>query len=397
MGLSLVVVLLSYLFRREQQCLGLVSLRHLSEFLPSRSSGSCLWPLGKWQSLFSPRQRESLSPSSAFLSQVLSSFPSPARMLNIISSKIWGFEHKRKNVVLLTVYPLGTANTLGWGKRKAQTRKWHPTPVLLPGKSHGQRSLVGYSPRGHRESDTTERLHFAHFILSHWRRKWQPTPVFLPGESHGQRSLEGHGPWGQGELDTTEVTKHARTHLPDRRKVHGKCKLIITINHPATPSNTLFSSRLEFKILSQTSKASIIWILPAFLVFIFLSQALQNRIRWLDGTPRSMDMNLIKLQKTVKDREAWHAAVSGVAKPLIQLSDWTAMTMVSQGTVVFHGCVPASLCGPISPGNTTSLTCKDATQWLSLWGDFSWLPQIGIVTLFCRSHYSLWYFSSLLI
>ena len=149
----------------------------------------------------------------------------------------------------------------------------------MPGKSHGQRCLVGYSPRGHRESDTTERLHFAHFILSHWRRKWQPTPVFLPGESHGQRSLEGHGPWGQGELDTTEVTKHARTHLPDRRKVHGKCKLIITINHPATPSNTLFSSRLEFKILSQTSKASIIWILPAFLVFIFLSQALQNRIR----------------------------------------------------------------------------------------------------------------------
>ena len=39
-------------------------------------------------------------------------------------------------------------------------RKWHPTPVLLPGKSHGWRSLVGYSPWGHKESDTTERLHF---------------------------------------------------------------------------------------------------------------------------------------------------------------------------------------------------------------------------------------------
>ena len=37
-------------------------------------------------------------------------------------------------------------------------RQWHPTPVLLPGKSHGRRSLVGYSPRGHKESDTTERL-----------------------------------------------------------------------------------------------------------------------------------------------------------------------------------------------------------------------------------------------
>ena len=39
-------------------------------------------------------------------------------------------------------------------------RQWHPTPVLLPGKSHGQRSLVGCSPRGSEESDTTEWLHF---------------------------------------------------------------------------------------------------------------------------------------------------------------------------------------------------------------------------------------------
>ena len=38
--------------------------------------------------------------------------------------------------------------------------EWQPTPVILPGKSHGQRSLVGYSPWGRKESDTTERLHF---------------------------------------------------------------------------------------------------------------------------------------------------------------------------------------------------------------------------------------------
>ena len=46
-----------------------------------------------------------------------------------------------------------------------QRRQWHPTPVLLPGKSHGQRSLVGCSPWGHKELDTTERLHF-YFSLS---------------------------------------------------------------------------------------------------------------------------------------------------------------------------------------------------------------------------------------
>ena len=44
-------------------------------------------------------------------------------------------------------------------------RKWQPTPVLLPGKSHGWRSLVGYSPWGLKESDLTKWLHF-HFSLS---------------------------------------------------------------------------------------------------------------------------------------------------------------------------------------------------------------------------------------
>ena len=44
-------------------------------------------------------------------------------------------------------------------------RRWQPTPVLLPGKPHAWRSLVGCSPGGHEESDTTERLHF-HFSRS---------------------------------------------------------------------------------------------------------------------------------------------------------------------------------------------------------------------------------------
>ena len=41
----------------------------------------------------------------------------------------------------------------------------------------------------------------------HWRRKWQPTSVFWPGESHGRRSLVGCSPWGRTESDTTEATK----------------------------------------------------------------------------------------------------------------------------------------------------------------------------------------------
>ena len=42
-----------------------------------------------------------------------------------------------------------------------------------------------------------------------WRWKWQPTPAFLPGKSYGQRSLLGYSPWGHKELD---VTEHAHTH-----------------------------------------------------------------------------------------------------------------------------------------------------------------------------------------
>ena len=54
---------------------------------------------------------------------------------------------------------------LGDGSGGGWRRQWQPTPVLLPGKSHGQRSLVGCSPWGCEELNTTERLHF-HFSIS---------------------------------------------------------------------------------------------------------------------------------------------------------------------------------------------------------------------------------------
>ena len=92
----------------------------------------------------------------------------------------------------------------GLTSRGWRRRPWHPSPVLLPGKSHGQRSPVGCSPWGLEESDTTERLHF-HFSLS------------CIGEGNGnplQRScLEnprdrgacGCRLWGRTESDTTEA------------------------------------------------------------------------------------------------------------------------------------------------------------------------------------------------
>ena len=85
-------------------------------------------------------------------------------------------------------------------------RQWHPTPVLLHGKSHRRRSPVGCSPRGREESDTTS-LSLSLFTFIHWRRNWQPTPVFLPGESQGWGSLVGCRLCGSTESDTTEATQ----------------------------------------------------------------------------------------------------------------------------------------------------------------------------------------------
>ena len=93
-----------------------------------------------------------------------------------------------------------------WVGKIPWRRKWHPTPVLLPGKSHGWKSLVGYSPWSHKESNTTERLHF-HFSLkaatiinSNSQMKRQQTLAWRgsdPCEGKvelGQRGLPGTGP-----------------------------------------------------------------------------------------------------------------------------------------------------------------------------------------------------------
>ena len=125
-----------------------------------------------------------------------------------------------------------------WIGKLPWRRKWQLAPVFLPGESHGWRSLVGYSPQGHKELDMTERFHFTslHFPYTAsgkqcacqcrrhktqgfdfwsgktpWRMKGQPTPVFLPGESHGQRSLVGCRPWGCRGLDMTGVTEHTQS------------------------------------------------------------------------------------------------------------------------------------------------------------------------------------------
>ena len=68
-----------------------------------------------------------------------------------------------------------------WVGKIPWRRKWQPTPIFLPGEFHGQRSMVGYSPWGHKELDMTE-----------WLTPPNPAP---PGDSGGQRSLASCSSW----------------------------------------------------------------------------------------------------------------------------------------------------------------------------------------------------------
>ena len=68
-----------------------------------------------------------------------------------------------------------------------------------------------------------------------WRRKWQPILVFLPGKSHGQRSLVGYSPWGREELDTTEQLHFHRVEVREcgewRRKSWFKSIVMVSFTN----------------------------------------------------------------------------------------------------------------------------------------------------------------------
>ena len=73
---------------------------------------------------------------------------------------------------------------------------------ILPWKISWTEEPGGLKSMGRKESGTTERL--THTNKSFWRRQWHPTPILLPGKYHGRRSLVGCSPWGRWESDKNE-------------------------------------------------------------------------------------------------------------------------------------------------------------------------------------------------
>ena len=128
-------------------------------------------------------------------------------------------------------------------QKSAWRRQWQHTPVVLPVKSHGWRSLVGCIPWGRQELDMTERLHF-HFSLSCIGEGNGNPLMFLPGELQGQGSLVGCRLWGHTELDTTEATQQ-------QQQLQKSVAFLYTNNEL---SETEIKERIQFTIASKIDK-----------------------------------------------------------------------------------------------------------------------------------------------
>ena len=93
--------------------------------------------------------------------------------------------------------------------------------------------------------------------ISPWRRKWQPTPVFLSEKSHGQRSLAGYSPWGHKELDTTEQLNHHHHRFVRKQVSWSGIPISIRIFH-----SLLWST--QSKVLAWSMKQMFFWNSLAF-------------------------------------------------------------------------------------------------------------------------------------
>ena len=126
------------------------------------------------------------------------------RKMTIVNTELytWSLCILYTNKIHFILYTKCTLHCILYTLRR---RQWHPTPVLLPGKSHGRRSLVGYSPWGLEELDTTEPLHF-HFSLSCIGEgngnPLQCSCLEIPGTG----SLVRCGQWDRTESDMTKAT-----------------------------------------------------------------------------------------------------------------------------------------------------------------------------------------------
>ena len=129
--------------------------------------------------------------------------PHCLRGLKLIEVPAWLVSGQRS---LFLAFLLGPHKAPGWGCSRRWTLLLWPSLNLIVSPN----TITGF-PNGSSSKDSAcqrrrpKRLGFDPWVKKiPWRRERQPTPVFLPGESHGQRSLLCYSPWGHKELDKTE-------------------------------------------------------------------------------------------------------------------------------------------------------------------------------------------------
>ena len=135
------------------------------------------------------------------------------RTFRVVGAKAIYQWRQKYFIILITIVAVFVCN--GWMSLRYRGHKeCHLRDVQVPQFSSSLQSSLSFQTLGfpvaqqiHLQCRRQRRLRFDPWVGNiPWSRKWKPTPVFLPGKSHGQRSLVGYSLWGRKELDTIEHT-----------------------------------------------------------------------------------------------------------------------------------------------------------------------------------------------
>ena len=122
-----------------------------------------------------------------------------------------------------------------------------------------------------------------------WRRKWQPTPVFLPGESHGRRRLVGYSPWGHTGSDTTEQLHF--TSLPDlRSRTRTEVNSMDLVSEPTAPTAGEFSGKSCLAVWWRLVLLNLCWACVRTYVLRRLSRLSHLDILWASACQAAQSM-----------------------------------------------------------------------------------------------------------